>query len=90
MLVNQVLYLDHETLLRLASGNPATGVVFQGFAEDRIGALDPGKQADFILVDRDISRVSPGEMARTQVLETWIGGKKVWARQANAAATPVR
>jgi hypothetical protein len=25
---------------------------------------------------------APGELARTQVLETWIGGKKVWSKNA--------
>ena len=43
-------------------------------------ASTPGKYADFILVDRDVSQVAPGELARTQVLETWVAGKKVWAK----------
>jgi predicted amidohydrolase YtcJ len=53
---------------------------YAGFAEDRIGSLEPGKWADFILVDRDVSSVDPQALARTQVMETWIAGRKVWAR----------
>jgi predicted amidohydrolase YtcJ len=62
------------------------GAAYAGFAEDRIGALEPGKWADFILVDRDPTRVDPQQLARTQVLETWVAGKKVWARTPSAAA----
>ena len=58
---------------------------YAGFAEQRIGALAPGKWADFIIVDRDISKVDPQALARTQVLETWVAGKKVWARSSGAA-----
>jgi len=54
---------------------------YAGFAEDRLGSLDPGHWADFILVDRDISAASPTEIAATQVLETWVGGKKVWEKK---------
>ena len=54
---------------------------YAGFAEGKIGSLEPGKQADFILVDRDISKVTPVELARTQVVETWVAGKKVWPRE---------
>ena len=54
---------------------------YAGFAEDRLGSLEPGKWADFILVDRDINKVDPQALASTQVLETWVAGKKVWERK---------
>jgi hypothetical protein len=53
---------------------------YAGFAEDKIGSLEPGKYADFVIVDRDPTTVDAQSLARTQVLETWVGGKKVWAR----------
>jgi len=64
------------------------GAAYAGFAEDRIGSLDPGKWADFVIVDRDISTTSVPELYRTQVLETWVGGKKVWSRAPTATAAP--
>jgi predicted amidohydrolase YtcJ len=61
------------------------GGAYAGFAEDRIGALEPGKWADFILIDRDPTKVDPQSLARTQVLETWVAGKKVWEKAATTA-----
>jgi predicted amidohydrolase YtcJ len=63
------------------------GSAYAGFSEDRIGALEPGKWADFILVDRDPTAVDAQALARTQVLETWVGGKKVWQRAPSASPT---
>jgi predicted amidohydrolase YtcJ len=57
------------------------GAAYAGFAEEKIGALEPGKWADFIIVDRDVSKVDPQALARTRVLETWVAGKKVWERK---------
>jgi predicted amidohydrolase YtcJ len=58
---------------------------YAGFAEDRIGRLAPGMAADFILIDRDIVRERDQRRVRgTQVLETWVGGERVWAREAAA------
>ena len=57
------------------------GAAYAGFAEDKFGALEPGKWADFILVDRDPTTVDPQSLARTEVLETWVAGKKVWSRR---------
>ena len=61
------------------------GAAFAGFAEDRIGSLDPGKWADFIIVDRDPTKVDAQALARTQVLETWVAGKKVYEKAASGA-----
>jgi predicted amidohydrolase YtcJ len=62
------------------------GAAYAGFAEDRLGSLEPGRWADFILIDRDPTRVDPQALARTQVLETWVAGKKVWERARAGAA----
>ena len=56
------------------------GAAYAGFAEQKIGALEPGKWADFVIVDRDLTKVDAQSLARTQVLETWIAGKQAWSR----------
>jgi hypothetical protein len=53
---------------------------FAAFAEDRLGTLERGRFADFIFIDRDVFQVPPREMRETKVLETWVGGRKVWQR----------
>jgi predicted amidohydrolase YtcJ len=58
---------------------------FAGFAEQKFGSLEPGKWADFIIVDRDPTKVDAQSLGRTEVLETWIGGRKLWARPASAS-----
>ena len=59
---------------------------YAGFAEDRIGGLEPGKWADFILVDRDPTKVDPQSLAASQVLETWVAGKKLWSKPASGGS----
>ncbi len=53
---------------------------FAGFAEKRFGSLIPGQRADFVIIDRDISISRPADIRATQVLETWIGGKRVYMK----------
>jgi predicted amidohydrolase YtcJ len=59
------------------------GAAYAGFAEDRIGSLDPGHWADFIIVDRDPTQVDAQSLRNTQVVETWVGGRQAWAREAS-------
>jgi predicted amidohydrolase YtcJ len=80
-------YPDERVTLGQALRAYTRGAAYAGFAEQRMGALDPGKWADFILVDRDPTKVNPQELARTQVLQTWVGGKKLWTREPSAAPT---
>ncbi|MDO7835046.1 amidohydrolase [Sphingobium sp. HBC34] len=53
---------------------------YAGFAEKQFGSLVPGQRADFLLIDRDISTARPSDIRQTQVLETWIGGKRVYVK----------
>ena len=46
--------------------------------EDILGGLTPGKWADFILLDQDIFDVEQEALWQTQVLETWMAGKRVY------------
>ncbi|MEW5250925.1 amidohydrolase [Microbulbifer sp. 2201CG32-9] len=46
--------------------------------EKVIGSLEAGKFADFILLDRDIFTIDPQEIWRTNVLETWVEGERVY------------
>jgi predicted amidohydrolase YtcJ len=58
-----------------------TGGAYAGFAEDKIGRLAPGMQADFILLDRDPLFIPPGEIRSVKVSETWVRGKRVYVRK---------
>jgi hypothetical protein len=78
-------YPDERLTLEQALKAYTRGAAYAGFAEDRIGALEPGKWADFILVDRDPTKINPQTLARTEVLETWVAGKKVWERTPTAS-----
>lgn len=49
-------------------------------AEDRLGTLEPGHYADFILVDRDYFRVPADRIWSSVVEETWVGGRRVHPR----------
>jgi predicted amidohydrolase YtcJ len=46
--------------------------------QDALGSIDPGKQADLTLLDRDVMTVSPEEMKDTKILWTMVGGEWVY------------
>ena len=46
--------------------------------QDRIGSFLPGKQADFVLLDRDVLTVTAEEARDTKVLWTAVDGKTVY------------
>jgi predicted amidohydrolase YtcJ len=47
--------------------------------DEQIGSLAPGKQADLIILDRDVFKVSDDELFETKVLKTFFAGKQVYA-----------
>lgn len=50
------------------------------FWEKEIGSLESGKRADFIVLDRDLLTCPEDDIKDTRVLETWVEGRKVFAR----------
>jgi predicted amidohydrolase YtcJ len=58
------------------------GAAYAGFAEDRLGTLEPGRFADFLFIDRDLfAGATPAQIRETRVMETYVAGAKVWERR---------
>ena len=55
-----------------------TGAAYAQFAEKEKGTLAPGMLADFVVLDRDLTKIPPAEILKTQVLRTVVGGKTVY------------
>jgi hypothetical protein len=47
--------------------------------EDVLGSLEPGKWADFVLLDASPFEVDPQELWEIGVAETWVAGERVYA-----------
>ena len=65
-----------EEALKAYSINAA----YASFEEDLKGTLEPGKLADFVVLDRDITAIDPVEIWNVKAQQTWVGGKKVFDR----------
>lgn len=50
---------------------------WSNFEEEEKGSIEPGKFADFIVLDKDIMEVPLEEVPGIQVEQTWVGGKQV-------------
>ena len=53
------------------------GAAYSIFAEDRIGSIEPGKQADLVVIDGDLFGVPPGEIRDLPIWMTIIDGEVV-------------
>ena len=45
--------------------------------EKNAGSLEPGKWADFIVIDRDLFKAPASDIHKTRVLQTWVAGRVV-------------
>ena len=70
--------ISREEALRMWTLNAA----YSTFEEDVKGSLEPGKYADFVVVDRDIMTCPDDELRDARVVQTVLGGREVfrWSR----------
>jgi predicted amidohydrolase YtcJ len=54
------------------------GSAYAEFAEKSKGKLSPGYDADFVVLDRDLTKVPEADILKTQVKETWVGGRRAF------------
>jgi predicted amidohydrolase YtcJ len=78
-----------EVLNREAALNAyTTGAAYAMFAEDRLGRIAKGYDADFLFVDADPMLASPEQLRTMKVLETWIGGQLAWPAAKDQVVPP--
>ncbi|QHL86633.1 amidohydrolase family protein [Nibribacter ruber] len=54
---------------------------FANFEEKQKGSLEPGKVADFVILEKDIMTVAPEELRDVKVLSTYVNGEKVYGKK---------
>jgi predicted amidohydrolase YtcJ len=53
---------------------------YASFEENIKGSLEPGKLADFVVLEKDITTITPEQIRDVKVLRTIVGGKTVFPR----------
>ena len=66
--------IDLVTTLRIFTINGAVA----GKHADKTGSIEPGKSADFIILDRNIFDIPVDDISETKVLSTVVAGKEVY------------
>jgi predicted amidohydrolase YtcJ len=51
------------------------------FEEKEKGSIEPGKYADFVILDQDIMKVSGTQLPKVKVLKTYVNGEKVYDKK---------
>ena len=71
-------YPDQKLSIEQALAAYTTGAAYAQFAEKEKGTLAQGMLADFVVLDRDLTKVVPPDILKTQVLRTVVGGKTTY------------
>jgi predicted amidohydrolase YtcJ len=74
-------YPEQEMSLKEAFRCFTLDAAYAGHQERTLGSLEAGKYADFIVVDSDLFKMSPYDIYKTTVLETWVAGRQVYRKQ---------
>jgi predicted amidohydrolase YtcJ len=75
-------YPEQKLTIDQAIAAYTTGAAYAEFEEKDKGLLQPGMLADFVVLDRNLTKVAPEEILKTVVLRTVVGGKTVYDLEA--------
>ena len=51
------------------------------FEEKEKGSIEPGKYADFVILDNDIMKINGADVPKVKVLKTYVNGEKVYEKK---------
>jgi predicted amidohydrolase YtcJ len=71
-------YPEQKLTIDEAIAAYTSGAAYAEFAEKDKGTLEAGKLADFVVLDRDLTKIEPAEILKTKVVRTVVGGKTVY------------
>lgn len=74
-------HLEEALTLEQALDGFTSGVAKGAFMDGKAGVIAEGAFADWIVLDEDIMSVGKEEVRGLRVRETWVGGKRVYARE---------
>ncbi len=75
-------YVPEESIPVEQAVNAYTqGSAYARFSEDRLGTLEPGKEADLAVLSQDIFSAAHEEIGKTHVTLTMVGGKVVFSKR---------
>ena len=72
-------YADQKMTRAQALRSFTIDAAYAGHQEKFIGSLEAGKKADFILLADDLLTMPESQIWQSQVLQTWVAGKKVFS-----------
>jgi len=74
-------YSSESMTRRQAFRSFTLDAAYAAHQEDVLGSLEPGKWADFILIDLNYFEVPATEIWQIDVLQTWVAGDKVYSAE---------
>jgi len=72
-------YADQKMTRTEALRSFTIDAAYAGHQEKLLGSLEAGKKADFILLTDDLFTMPKSQIWQSQVLQTWVAGKKVFS-----------
>lgn len=73
-----ILNPDERVSVQAAIRAVTRNAAWQCHSEDLIGSLEPGKRADMVLLEEDLTEIDPVKISDIKVSETWMDGQKVF------------